>query len=123
MPDKGEIVGEPEWLFRRSYPQKQYVNPDGTATSRVFKLRVKDAGQLSVDVKSLTTPEKSIVDKTLWALFEISHENVKACGVHATHDPIDTNEAHAFISGQTFTVEDDIIPGLLARKSARVLVA
>jgi hypothetical protein len=45
-------VAEDEWLFRRSWlPEKKFLNPDGSATSRVFKLKEKDKGELSVDVK------------------------------------------------------------------------
>ena len=45
--------------------ERKYMNPDGTATSRVFKLRDKDNGQLSVDVKSLTTSEQAVGDSSL----------------------------------------------------------
>jgi hypothetical protein len=66
-------VDSTEWLYRRSYssPEKNYLNPDGSATSRVFKLREKDHGELSVDVKSLTTPANSIGDASKFILFEI----------------------------------------------------
>lgn len=101
------------------------MNPDGTATSRVFKLREKDNGELSVEVKSLTTPEIAIVDKKRYFLFEIS--NAEVCqieGLGTYHDPIHSeeysNDAHAVIIG--ITCQNDVIPGLLARKSRRVVV-
>ena len=48
MPDLRTPVDRQEWLFRRgrATPEKNYMNPDGTATSRVFKLREKDNGEL-----------------------------------------------------------------------------
>lgn len=60
MEETRRLVATDEWLFRRSFlPEKKYMAPDGSATSRVFKLREKDNGELSVDVKSLTTMIKS----------------------------------------------------------------
>ncbi|MBL0911652.1 MAG: hypothetical protein IBJ09_04710 [Bacteroidia bacterium] len=120
-------VGKDEHLYRRGYnkPEHNYMNPDGTATSRVFRLREKDNGELSVEVRSLTKPEIAIVDAKKYFLFEIS--NAEVCeieGLSTHHDPIYSedysNDAHAVIVGMT--PEDDVIPGLLARKSRRVPV-
>lgn len=109
-----------ESLYRRSFlnPLKKFLNLDGSATSRVFKLREKDKGELSTDVKSLTTPKKSIVDANKYLLFEIEVSEVVTMGLSAKHDPIENNPAHSFIWGME--EEDDIFPGLLARKSKRV---
>jgi hypothetical protein len=70
------VVAPLEWLYRRGYssPEKKYMNPDGTATSRVFKLREKDHGELSVDVKSMTTVEASVGDASQFMLFEIANQ-------------------------------------------------
>ncbi|MFV8328504.1 hypothetical protein [Flavobacterium sp. ZS1P14] len=59
--NRGEKIDWAELLYRRGYnrPEKKYLNPDGTATSRVFKLRAKDNGKLSVDLARLTTPKKN----------------------------------------------------------------
>ena len=120
---KGDPVSIKEWLYRRSYclPERKYCNPDGTATSRVFKLREKDNGRLSVDIKSLTTPEKCIMDSSKFILFEISNEIVEKQGLKTIHDPLDdgTNDAHALLIGMS--MEDDVVPGILARKSLRVI--
>ncbi len=74
-----ERVNRNEWLYRRGFssPEKKYMNPDGTATSRVFKLREKDNGELSVDIASLTTPEKSIGDPSKFFLFKIKNATVE----------------------------------------------
>ena len=86
-----------EWLFRRGYstPEKKYVNPDGTATSRVFKLREKDNG-------------------------ELSNSDVIKIGLNTYHAEVSdgSNDAHAVIIGMS--MEDDIMPGLLAKSSRRI---
>lgn len=122
---KGKRVSSDEELFRRSYPSKKYVNPDGTATSRVFKPRPKDGGLLSVDVASLTTSEVSVFDINKYGLYQISVNAVELVGLHADHDPMTLehdgvhNPAHALIV--SIDDNDEIIPGLLARSSRRIL--
>lgn len=110
-------------LYRRSYGPPgaiKFVNPDGTPTSRSFKLRQQDEGRLSVDIKSLTTHEKSIVDASKYMLFEIKVESVLRLNLIAEADPIENNPAHACILGMD--IEDDIMPKLLAINSIRVLI-
>ena len=124
---KGQPISLNFWLYRRGYgpPSKQFLNPDGTATSRLFKLRAKDFGHLSIDVKELTTPEKSVQDKEKFVLFEVPVYEVKTLGLNAIHDPLTfeldgvDNIAHGLING--LEEGDDIMPGLLARQSKRVL--
>ena len=117
-----KLVVKNEWLFRRAYctPIKKYMNPDGTATSRVFKLREKDNGELSVDVASLTTPEISVGDVNKFMLYKIENESVINLELQTYHsEELDgSNDAHAVIIGMA--LEDEIKPGLLARKSSRV---
>jgi len=122
-----KLVDQVEWLFRRGFstPERKYMNPDGTATSRVFALREKDNGELSVDVKSMTTASASVQDPTKYMLFEISHVDVLQLNLKAEHDPLPNsqsmavNPAHAVIVGMT--IGDEITPGLLARHSRRVV--
>jgi len=121
-------VHEEEWLYRRSYsnPVKNYCNPDGTATSRVFKLRAsKNETELSVDVKSMTTDEKAVGDKSKFFLFELPNIeviNITDPQLITYHDeiPDGSNNAHAVIVGMT--INDDITPGLLARASKKVII-
>ena len=54
------------------------MNPDGTAASRAFKLRESDIGELSVDVKSVTSTSISVKDPNKFILFEISNKDVLA---------------------------------------------
>ncbi|WP_018342834.1 hypothetical protein [Cytophaga aurantiaca] len=119
-----ELVNETEWLLRRSYstPEKNYMNPiDGSATSRVFKLREKDKGELSVDVNSLTDFATAIGDKSKFMLFRIPNSSIIKIGLKTFHDPLKdgSNDAHAIIFGMT--LQDEIMPGLLAKNSIRVL--
>lgn len=120
---KGEEIPLEEILFRTGWAK--HANPDGSPTSRVFKLRPKDKGELSTDVKSLTTPEISIGDKEKFNLFEIQVAAVKSLELNCIYDPLTIerdgvdNIAHSFISG--LQDDDDILPGLLARKSKRFI--
>lgn len=121
-----KLVAEEELLYRRCYlPEKKYMNPDGTATSRAFKLREKDNGELSVDVESMTTAEKSVGDKLKFFLFGIQNKDILEIvetKLSTYHDPLPDglNNAHAVIVGML--IEDDITPGLLAKASKRVPV-
>ncbi len=113
-----QLVALSEWLFRRGY--SKFHNPDGTATSRVFKLREVDKGELSVDVVSLTNPEIAIGDPAKFNLFKISNYHVNELELATYHDPCPngSNDAHSVIIGMV--MEDDVTPGLLAKKSQRV---
>lgn len=118
------LVNLGEWLLRRGFstPQRKYLNPDGTATSRVFKLREIDHGELSVDARSLTTYERAITDKNKYVLFEIANQDVHDIGLKSYHAPLPdgSNDAHAVIIGME--KDDDTFPGLLARKSKRIII-
>ena len=117
--DKRKLVGVDEWLLRRgrSSPEWKFMNPDGSATSRVFKLRAIDDGELSVDVESLTTPAVLIKDASAFMLFRIANLKVLELKLQTFHAPMpdDTNDAHAVIVGMR--IEDDILPRMLAQSS------
>jgi hypothetical protein len=111
-------------LLRRGYstPEKKYMNPDGTATSRVFKLRQQDNGELSVDVESLTTLEKALQDSDKYILFRLENKSVVEVGLQTYHAPLSdgSNDAHSVIVGMS--IDDDILPGMLARASRRIFI-
>jgi hypothetical protein len=123
-----KAVSLSDWLYRRGFssPERKYMNPDGTATSRVFALREKDDGELSVDVKSLIEARVSVGDPDKFMLFEIANKDVLNLNLTTEHDPLPNakstahNPAHAVILGMD--IEDEIMPGLLARKSKRVYI-
>ena len=98
------------------------MNPDGSATSRVFKLREKDQGELSVDISSLTTKEKSVGDTSKFILFDIANKSVNQLNLETYKDPLwdSSNDAHAVIVG--LDINDDIKPSLLAKKSIRIYI-
>lgn len=118
------FVSIDEILLRRAYcsPLKNYMNPDGSATSRVFKLREKDKGELSVDVNSLTTKEKSVGDTGKYILFELGNRVVDDLRLKTYYDPLPdgVNDAHAVIVG--IDPYDDVTPSLLAKASKRVAI-
>jgi hypothetical protein len=118
----GNKVPITETLYRRSHnsPEKKFLNPDGSATSRVFKLRPKDEGKLSTNVKSLTTYGESIIDPEKYLLFEILVQKVIDINLHVIYEPVEGNIAHSYIFGMSD--DDDISPGLLARKSKIVRI-
>lgn len=125
--EKRRPVDLDEWLYRRSWlPEKKYLNPDGSAHSRVFKLRAsKGETELSVDVKSMTTAEKSAGDRSKFFLFELPNRavvEIEDPQLNTYHDPLEdgSNDAHAAIVGMK--LEDDITPGLLARASRKVAI-
>jgi hypothetical protein len=128
MADIRPLVDVSEWLYRRCYstPLKNYLNPDGTATSRAFKLREKDNRELSVDVKRMTTPEVSIGDSSKFILFEIANQEVMNLDLSTFYDPCYEathgfdNLSHAVIVG--IEMNDEIMAGLLARKAQRVIM-
>lgn len=119
-----ELVTIEEMLYRRAYcsPLKNYMNPDGSATSRVFRLREKDQGELSVDICSLTNQEKAVGDSSKFILFDISNKSVNEIDLVTYKDPVpdSLNDAHAVIVG--LDINDDIKPSLLAKKSRRIYI-
>ncbi|HEY5370638.1 MAG TPA: hypothetical protein VIJ75_16760 [Hanamia sp.] len=68
----------------------------------------------------MTTPEKAVGDSNKFFLFELANEDVEKLELQSYHDrlPDGSNGAHAVIIGMT--IDDEIKPGLLARKSKRV---
>jgi hypothetical protein len=119
-PNNDELVAASEFLWRRTYfdPIHKYFNPNGSPTSRAFKLREKDNGQLSVEVKSLSSPEKSVGDANKFMLLELSAQAVYDLDLFAQYDPLPENPAHAYIGGME--LEDDLKPKLLAEKAYKI---
>ena len=119
-PNSEGLVDASEFLWRRTYfdPIHKYFNPNGSPTSRAFKLREKDEGQLSVDVKSLSTLEKSMGDASKFILLELPAQAVYDIDLYAAYDPLPNNPAHAYIGGME--LEDDLKPKLLAENAYKI---
>ncbi len=123
---KGEKVLSERNPYRRVFgpPDKRFLNPAGSATSRAFVLKPKDEGKLSVDVREMTTPEMAVIDKMRFVLFEISVRKVENLSLAVIHDPLTLemdnieNPSHALILG--LQEDDEITPSLLAKLSNRV---
>jgi len=118
--NKGDKINSDETLYRRGYnsPLKKFLNPDGSATSRVFKPRPKDNGKLSVDLANLTTMESSITDENQYNLFELLNSVVEEIGLETVYDPSLNNIAHSLI--QSIDILDDISPAYLAKRAKKI---
>lgn len=120
------LADDNESFYRRVLKGDKYIDrKTQLPTSRAFKLREQDDGELSVNVASLTTPLDSVSDATKYRLYEISHPDVKTCNEKAGEIagylcPIAENSGHGAIIGDYFDVEDEVTPGLLARKAKHV---
>ena len=119
---KGDRISTDEDLYRRGYnsPQKKCLNPDGSTTSRVCKLRPKDEGKLSVDLVKLTTKETAILDATKYNLFLINNSVVESIELFTVYAPLDEPDvvSHCLILG--LDPEDDTKPAFLAKKAVKV---
>lgn len=120
--NRGDKISKESVLYRRGYnsPEKKYLNPDGSATSRVFKLRIKDNGGLSVDLASFTTKEKAIINSSNFNLFELKNKIVESADLITVYDANFTNDnnSHCLIIGMD--IEDDTKPAYLAKHSKKI---
>jgi hypothetical protein len=120
--NRGDVIDSQELLYRRGFnsPEKKYLNPDGTATSRVFKLREKDEGRLSVDLASLTTPAIAVFDSNSYNLFQINNTTVEEIELITIYDAdfAAQKNSHCLIIGMQ--LGDDIKPAYLAKKSTKI---
>jgi hypothetical protein len=120
--NKGTIIDSIELLYRRGYnsPVKKFLNPDGSATSRVFKLREKDNGKLSVDLAKLTTPKKAVLDSSQFNLFVFQNDEANLTGLSTVYDDKFTSDpnSHCLIIGMD--LDDEIKPTYLAKKSRKI---
>ena len=123
---KGEKLSDEELLLRRVYRKdKRYINQlTGRPSSRAFAPRPKDEGKLSVDIERLTTKEKCIIDPGKFVLFQVKASVPHNAGLKCIYDPLKyeedgvDNPAHALITG--FDLEDESVPGILARQAQRL---
>ena len=119
---RGDKVASGAYLYRRGYnsPERKYLNPDGSATSRVFKLREKDKGKLSVDIQSLTTPEKAVLDPTQYNLFILKNQVVESIGLETIYDADyqAKDRSHCLIIGMEFN--DETKPAYLVKQSRKI---
>ena len=118
---KGDSLNGNENLLRRVYrSDRRYIDrKTGRPTSRAFAPRPKDNGKLSVDIERLTTYEKAVMDLKRFVLFGFLAELAYSLGLSCIYDPIDKeNIAHALVT--RFPVDDESIPGIIARRAQKV---
>lgn len=91
-------VSDDEDLFRR-LTVRNWIIPkaDGSVrpSSAVYKSR---SGDISVDIASRTTPQRSIQDA--FALIGLSAREPKKLGYPVVEDPLPDNPAHGLIKGR-----------------------
>lgn len=126
--ERGDLITEPnEVFFRRVFwKDRRYIDKKiGKFTSRSFTPRPKDDGKLSVDLKRLTTVEKSLnYQPERFILGTIINEDVLSLGLKFIYDPTNVkddgfdNIAHCVIKG--IPEDDESIAGILARKFEKI---
>ena len=126
--ERGDLITGPDELFyRRVFRKvKRYIDKrTGRFTSRAFSPRPKDEGKLSVDLKRLTTVEKSLNSQPeRFVLGTIINDNLISLNLKSIYDPTNLNDdgfeniAHCVIQG--IPEDDESIAGILARKSKKI---
>ena len=126
--EKGDLITAPEEVFYRRVfrSDKRYIDKKtGKFTSRAFTPRPKDEGKLSVDLKRLTTVEKSLnYQQDRFVLGTLHNKDVLFHNLKSIYDPTNVkddgfdNKAHCVIQG--IPEYDESIAGILARKSKKV---
>lgn len=96
------LISDDDFVLRR-VPTflPNYIKSDGTVSSLAFSKK-RDEDGLSVDLESLTTPEKTIIDRFKFRLRRINVgivRNVINDGLDVIHDPVEGNSAHSLITG------------------------
>jgi hypothetical protein len=110
-----EINDEDLLLRRVPFTDPNYIREDGSITSFAFTLKKNEDG-LSVDIDTLTTHDKSVLDRTKFRLYGLKAGVPREAGLACVHDPVEGNYAHALIKG-AFTKS---VSRMLASKAGRV---
>jgi hypothetical protein len=96
--DKIQQVDDNEELYRRVIVKNQIVtNSDGSLRPS-SALYSSSSGDISVDIASKTTPQKSKKDAI--ALAGVLAQTPKSLGYPVVEDPLPENPAHALIKGK-----------------------
>lgn len=94
-----EIKDEDFLLRRVPCTDPNYIKDDGSLTSFAFTPRKQDTDGLSVDIERLTTPAKSVLDRSKFRLFKLQAHFLKQVNLTCIHKPETDNYAHALIQG------------------------
>lgn len=126
--EKGDVItNEEEVFYRRIFRKdKRYIDKKtGKFLSRAFSPRPKDDGLLSVDLKRLTTIEKSLnFEPQRFVIGTIINAQVISLNIESIYDPTtkevegSDNISHCLIG--KIPEDDESIAGILARKSKKI---
>lgn len=108
---KLEVIDDDDELYRRLAPD--FVKRDGSISSAAFKRNGVPDPELSVDLARLTTPEQSLVTRPNFGLGGLLARVPRQIGLNVRHDPVEGNQAHSVIEGQTTREQ----PRLLAEQT------
>jgi hypothetical protein len=92
-------ISDDEILYRCLFPY--YVKDDGTVSSSAYmqsKPKIPDP-EISVDLASLTTPERTLVGHSGFALGALKAGEIRKLGFTVRRDPTPDNQAHCIIEG------------------------
>lgn len=109
-------IGDDERLLHRLRPDDVVVDPE-TGRRRPSSATFKSKSNIiSVDLASLTTPEKALENYPRHVLVEIDVETVRSLGCKIVRDPLPDNPAHALLYGSG-------PDGRMTRSQAREIVS
>lgn len=92
-------IGDDERLLHRIRPDDVVVNP-ATAQRRPSSATFRSKSNIiSVDLASLTTPQKALEGYPQHTLVEIDVGTVRSLGCKVVRDPLSDNAAHALLYG------------------------
>jgi len=95
-----EVIHDDDRLLRRiQYLDPNFIKDDGTPASSSFSLKSDEDG-LSVDLERVTTPAKSIQDRSRFRLFALRAGFTTSLGLENVHHPQEDNYAHTLIKGR-----------------------
>lgn len=101
MPDPLDdvTIGDDERLLHRIRPNDIVVDPETNQfrpSSGVFRSK---SNIISVDIASLTTPERVLENYPTCRLVEIEVGTVRSLGCRVVRDPLPDNPSHALVYG------------------------
>ncbi|MGH2559591.1 MAG: hypothetical protein ACRDJH_11045 [Thermomicrobiales bacterium] len=90
-------IGDDDELLRRLAPD--HVTK-GAVNSLAFSGRSHEANEISVDLRRLTTEERTLASRPSFGLGVLQVGDVRAMGLEIVHDPVEGNDAHCLIVGE-----------------------
>ena len=92
-------IGDDERLLRRIRPDDVFVEPETGERRPSSATFISRSNIISVDLASLTTPEKALANYPRHVLVEIDVRIVRSLGCKVVRDPLPDNPSHALLIG------------------------